>query len=122
MNRSRLKAFAVFAFCAEMARLPGHCAPRLEPEKDNHANHSVTVHNRAPHLIIQTTHLRLGRGYERGFQSGVIRQSRTGAFPLRNLGSRRYGPARMRARRRSKKLLARLGASILAYFLSFKSA
>ncbi len=30
---SRLKALAVLAFCAEMARLPGHCAPRLTPEK-----------------------------------------------------------------------------------------
>ena len=29
---SRLKAFAVFAFCAEITRLPGHCAPRLTPE------------------------------------------------------------------------------------------
>src|ERR1700682_2849091 len=30
-EESRLKAFAVFAFCAEMTRLPGHCAPRLTP-------------------------------------------------------------------------------------------
>ena len=30
---SRLKAFAVFPFCAEMTRLPGHCAPRSTPEK-----------------------------------------------------------------------------------------
>lgn len=28
---SRLKALAVFAFCAEMTRLPGHRAPRLIP-------------------------------------------------------------------------------------------
>src|SRR5260370_18473132 len=30
---SRLKALAVFAFCAEMARLPGPWAPRFTPEK-----------------------------------------------------------------------------------------
>ena len=30
---SRLKALAVLAFCAEMTRLPGHCAPRFTPEK-----------------------------------------------------------------------------------------
>src|SRR5205807_145849 len=29
---SRLKALAVLAFCAEMTRLPGHCAPRFTPE------------------------------------------------------------------------------------------
>src|SRR5262249_45085738 len=28
---SRLKAFAEFAFWAEITRLPGHCAPRLAP-------------------------------------------------------------------------------------------
>src|SRR5258707_14933783 len=30
---SRLKALAVLAFWAEMARLPGHWAPRFTPEK-----------------------------------------------------------------------------------------
>ena len=30
---SRLNEFAVLAFCAEMTRLPGHCAPRSVPEK-----------------------------------------------------------------------------------------
>ena len=28
---SRLNAFAVFAFCAEITLLPGHCAPRFTP-------------------------------------------------------------------------------------------
>jgi hypothetical protein len=28
---SKLKALAVFAFCAEITRLPGHCAPLLRP-------------------------------------------------------------------------------------------
>src|SRR5207248_2305742 len=31
-NPSRLNAFAVLAFCAEITRLPGHCAPRSPPE------------------------------------------------------------------------------------------
>src|SRR5277367_506030 len=30
-DESRLNAFAVFAFCAEITRLPGHCAPRFTP-------------------------------------------------------------------------------------------
>src|SRR5580698_239689 len=29
---SRLNALAVFAFCAEITLLPGHCAPRFTPE------------------------------------------------------------------------------------------
>ena len=29
---SRLNEFAVFAFWAEITRLPGHCAPRFAPE------------------------------------------------------------------------------------------
>src|SRR6185369_12656404 len=29
---SRLNEFAVLAFCAEITRLPGHCAPRFAPE------------------------------------------------------------------------------------------
>src|SRR6202040_735574 len=31
-EESRLKEFAVLAFCAEMTRLPGHSAPRFTPE------------------------------------------------------------------------------------------
>ena len=30
-DASRLNEFAVLAFCAEMTRLPGHCAPRSVP-------------------------------------------------------------------------------------------
>jgi hypothetical protein len=30
-DASRLNAFAVFAFCAAIALLPGHCAPRFTP-------------------------------------------------------------------------------------------
>jgi hypothetical protein len=31
-NSGKLKAFAVLAFCAEMARLPGHWSPVFSPE------------------------------------------------------------------------------------------
>jgi len=45
----KLKAFAVFAFCAEMTRLPGHCEPRHQ------ANHAVAIHHGRPHVKAEAT-------------------------------------------------------------------
>jgi hypothetical protein len=39
---SKLKEFAVFAFCAEITRLPGHCATVYARKRDC-ADNSITI-------------------------------------------------------------------------------
>jgi hypothetical protein len=48
-ERSRLNEFAVLAFCAEITRLPGHCAPRSVPEN--------AIAHTTPSLLTTVAHI-----------------------------------------------------------------
>src|SRR5215469_18907885 len=73
-QESRLNAFAVLAFCAEITLLPGHWGSAICPRERNCTHHAVTINYGGPHLVIQSAGLRGCGRYQRSFQGIVIGQ------------------------------------------------
>jgi hypothetical protein len=70
----RLNALAVFAFCAEMTRLPGHCEPRSAPV--NATAHTIPSRLTigAPHVQVETAVGRLPGAGQRGLEGRLAGQ------------------------------------------------
>ena len=67
----------MFAFCAEITRLPGHCAPRFV-RKSYRANNAIAVYDGGPHMVIQAAGFVRSRLLDGCFQLIVMGQIAAG--------------------------------------------